>query len=254
MALQLSDALRNAILNKGSFAGAFQGGVLEMYSGSQPANANAAPTGTLLCVITVGSASRTPEVAAAGSVTLTGGSSGSVNTLTVSGIEVMGQAVPFNTSLAQTASDVADTVNKNPNIPVIASASGAVVTLTAKPGFGNVTWTVASATTTLTKTDANMSGGTTQVNGLRFNGATGGTMVKDPAQTWSGVGVADGTAGWFRLKASKTDAGALDGAAVYTRMDGTAGTSGANLNLTSTSIATGATITITSFSPTEPAA
>ena len=52
MAFRLSTGLRNAILDNG-LNGRFNSGTLEIRSGSQPANADAAPTGTLLASISL---------------------------------------------------------------------------------------------------------------------------------------------------------------------------------------------------------
>lgn len=53
MALQLSTGLRNGMLNATGFTEAFNDGVMYIYSGPQPANADAAIQGTLLLTITV---------------------------------------------------------------------------------------------------------------------------------------------------------------------------------------------------------
>jgi hypothetical protein len=52
MALRLSTALRNEVLDNGLNA-TFNGHRLDIYSGSQPTTADTAPTGTLLCTITL---------------------------------------------------------------------------------------------------------------------------------------------------------------------------------------------------------
>lgn len=69
--------------------------------------------------------------------------------------------------------------------------------------------------------------------------------VASKSGTWSGVAGATGTAGWFRIESS---AGSrwYDGA-----VTGTGG--GGEIELTSTSITSGQTVTITSFSVTQPA-
>src|SRR5262245_17278078 len=108
MALRISTALRNFLCQHGSLRQALQNGIIEIYSGSQPAGGDSAVSGTLLATITKASGSRTAEVLATGTVTLTGGASGSVNTVTVDGINLIPQgAVAFNTSLTQTAADLA---------------------------------------------------------------------------------------------------------------------------------------------------
>lgn len=86
--------------------------------------------------------------------------------------------------------------------------------------------------------------------GLEFGTASSGVIAKDSG-VWSGVATASGTAGWFRLTANATDAGALS--LVLPRIDGAIGTSGAQLNMSSTTITLGATTTIDTFSITFPA-
>ena len=51
MALKLSTGLRNFLLGEGNIRKAFEDGVLNIYSGTAPANAHDAATGTLLCKI-----------------------------------------------------------------------------------------------------------------------------------------------------------------------------------------------------------
>lgn len=88
-------------------------------------------------------------------------------------------------------------------------------------------------------------------NGLEFGTATGGYIEKASGDTWQDNGLANGTAGWFRLCGNPTD----DGTASTTlpRVDGSVGTSGADLNMTSTSIVSGSTYTIDTFKLTLPA-
>ena len=52
MSVQLSTGLRNDMLNATGFTEAFTNGVIYIYSGPQPANADAAVQGTLLGIIT----------------------------------------------------------------------------------------------------------------------------------------------------------------------------------------------------------
>lgn len=92
----------------------------------------------------------------------------------------------------------------------------------------------------------------TPTYGLNFGVSASGIVSKVAADTWSGVAVATGTAGWFRFYANPTDAGALS--TTLPRFDGSIATSGAQLNMSSTSITSGATITIDTFAITFPAA
>ena len=86
-------------------------------------------------------------------------------------------------------------------------------------------------------------------NGLNFRQVADATLRKaiDPAtgvaETWSGVAIASGTAGWFRIYANDVTEGASLSAI---RIDGSIATSGAQLNMTSTSIISGVTTTVDS--------
>ena len=53
MTVKLSTGLRNALLGQDGMSKIFTGGVIELRSGVQPVTADAAPTGTLLGVVTV---------------------------------------------------------------------------------------------------------------------------------------------------------------------------------------------------------
>ena len=87
-------------------------------------------------------------------------------------------------------------------------------------------------------------------NGLEFGDAAAGIIAKAAGETWQDAGLAAGTAGYFRLVANPTDNGALSTA--LPRIDGSVGTSGADLNMSSTSISVGSTYTIDTFQLTLP--
>lgn len=252
MALRLSKALRNALNESQSFKHAMANCVMKWYTGSQPATAEAAPTGTLLCTFSNASGALTREVLSVGSVDLTGGAAGSVDTLTVNSIEIMGSATAFDTSLAVTAQNVCDKINNNPKNQLFYAfvSSTDVINIQAKPGLGALPngWVVASTVTTITKTDSNMAGGVTAVNGLTWGDSAAGVIVKLPTETWSGLAAATGVPGYFRFEAAVSDAGALDSSEAIMRMDGAIGTSGAELNMGTLSVTSGVTQTIDSFS------
>jgi hypothetical protein len=79
--------------------------------------------------------------------------------------------------------------------------------------------------------------------------AVAGVLSKD-ANVWSGVAAATGTATYFRLVVN-TDTGVLSTTEI--RMQGTIGTSGADLNMSSVGIVEDATQTIDTFDLTMPA-
>lgn len=136
MPIQISTGAANAVLATGSLRTTFAAGFLRIYTGSAPATADAAVTGTLLCTISVNSS---------------------------------GTGVNFDTA------------------------------------------------------------------------AAAGVLAKAPAEVWSGVNAATGTAGYFRHTAAG-DTGALS--TTQSRIQGNVGVTGSDLNLTSVSLVNAATQTI----------
>ena len=266
MAFKLSTALRNAILEQSSLKHCMSNAVLKIYTGSQPSSADAAPTGTLLCTYSNASGALTREVLGVGSLTLAG-TSGSADTLTFQHLggtggttNLMRGTVASDGTVAGTATLVATNINNNPlNIWFDATTTGAsgVITFTARPGTGaslNTGVFAGTGTTIAFGTPVAVASGVTAVNGLRWANAAAGVLTKDSTQTWSGVAVATGTAGWCRFEAAVTDGGALDSTESVKRMDGSVSTSGAELNLSATSIVNTATQTVDTFSCTLPTA
>lgn len=82
-------------------------------------------------------------------------------------------------------------------------------------------------------------------NGLNFDSPAAGVLSKAAAESWSGLGLSDGTAGWFRFVGNPTDD--LGISTTLPRIDGRVSTSGAEMTLSTLSIVTGATVTIDSF-------
>lgn len=150
MTLRLSTKLRDNLAGPIGFATTFANGVIEIYTGAQPASADAAVTGTLLGTVTLNSGAFTP-----GSPT----------------------------------------------------------------------------------------------NGLTFAAPVNGTVSK--SGTWSFDGVANGTAGWFRLKGNAADAGGVS--TTLPRLDGTLAVSGGDMAITNISVTTGAPNTVDTFTWTQPA-
>ena len=152
MTLRISTGLRNGLLGTSAFKTLMANGIIDIYSGSQPADADTAESGTQLVRITL-----------------------------ASGAFVSGEAA----------------------------------------------------------------------NGLEFGTPSAGVLAKAAAETWSGVILATGTAGWFRFYANTVVTG---GSTTAVRFDGAISTSGQQLNLSSTSLTLSATLTIDAFTITMPAA
>jgi hypothetical protein len=253
MTARLSTGLVNSLMSVGSFADAFAGGVIDIYSGTQPATADTAASGTKLVTLTAASGAYTAETRASGTVTLATGAAGSVDTVTVNSIDILGASVPYNTSLTQTATDVAAQINRNPkNRTYVATSSGAVITLTANAGFGtSLNGHVVTATlTTLTASYANIASGVAAVNGLNYESSVAGVVSKIASQVWSGNAVVSGTAGWFRIRESN-DTG-VSASTTAVRYDGAIATSGAELNIASLSIVNATPFTATAATFTLP--
>lgn len=253
MSLMFSTGLRNFVGMYGSYKRALQGGVMKIYSGSAPATADSAVSGTLLCTVSLASGTVTSEVCSYGTVTLAG-SGGSVDSITVNGSEILGAVVSWTTDLTTTAAAVAGQINSYvpiSGVEYIATSSGAVVTITALPGTGTTPngYVVATTITTMTKTDANLANGVVSANGLTYGAIVSGILSK--SGTWSGAVGAAGSAGYFRLCGSVADAGASSISLV--RIQGTCGVSGADYNMSSTSLTLAATHTVDTFSLTLPA-
>lgn len=258
MTWRFSTGLRNALAQGQGFAGALNRGYIELYAGSQPVTADSVK-GTMLVRITSNSGALTKETRATGSVTLTTGSAGSIDTVTVGGLNIIpGNTVPYNTSLAQTASDLCDAINRCGIME--ATVSSLTVTLKGRPGTGLTTAAVSGTVTTLgAPTYVAMGGGVTgvtPVNALHLGAAALGVIAKPSLQVWSGVGEVAGTAGWGRFYSSDTaDTGAaLSGAPWFPRMDGSCGVGSGDFQLSTVAIAVGLPITIDTFQVTVPAA
>jgi hypothetical protein len=101
--------------------------------------------------------------------------------------------------------------------------------------------------------------GVAMANGLTVAYPAAIGVISKEATAWQGVGLATDTAGWFRFICNPgldDGTGALSGTqadALICRMDGTVGTSGSNLIVSSTAVTTGATQTISAFILTIPA-
>jgi hypothetical protein len=105
----------------------------------------------------------------------------------------------------------------------------------------------------ITKASATFTSGAVAA-GLEFGPAALGVVSKiaNPADVWSGVNIASGTASWFRFYANATDAGGEDTTYIYPRIDGSVKTSGGELNMSSVSLVAAATTTIDTFAITLP--
>ena len=81
-------------------------------------------------------------------------------------------------------------------------------------------------------------------NGLDWDAPAAGVLSKAAAETWSGVGLAAGTARWFRAMGNATDN--LGSSTTLPRLDGRCANAGAELNLVNTQVEVGVPVVISS--------
>ena len=252
MAFNISTGLENQSFNavRGAVSALYSlnGGYIGIYSGAQPVSADAAATGTLLMRITESSGdfvagsyqksnasgiclSQTPV--AAGALTINGTTGGTLE---------LGSYVTITGTGNESAKIFRVTGTGNDDEAVVEYLQGLNnTTVSTKNTFKTVTEVYCSAATA-----AAITVGYGKTNGLFLALAANGAITKQAAQEWSGLGIATGTAGWFRFYGSSTDAGGIS--TTLPRIDGRIATSGAELNLSNTSVVVGASQTITAFS------
>ncbi len=258
MTVRLSTGLANNLVGAIGLAASFAGGVIDIYTGAQPATADAAVTGTLLGRVSVASATYAAETPASGTITLAG-AAGSINTLNVGTFNIIPLGgVQFTTDLATTAQALCDAINRNGIYQATYPGTGATVTVTAPAGTGAAHNGLALAATLTTMTATyggvgTIAGGVAATAGLQWGVPSGGVVSKIGVLSFNGL--AAGTAGWFRMKASAVD---TDAAATATylpvRLDGSIAVSGGDMNLSNTTISTGAPTTIDTLTVTMPKA
>jgi hypothetical protein len=253
MALSWSTGARDLVGNFCDYKRMLQGGKMLIFGSTVPASADAAQSSTLLCTVTLAEGAHTPEVCAAGSVTLAG-NTGSVTSITVDGFEILGSTCTYVDSPSNLATLVAATINAYvpPDGPRYrATTSAAKVIITAMPGTGTTPNTnVVSTTVTgsVTKTDVAIGtevAGVASVNGLTYGAISGGILAKGSG-SWSGLNSAGGTATHFRILGSIADNGLASTTLV--RVQGTCGYGTGDFPLSSTTLVNGEPFPVVSFS------
>lgn len=249
-----STGIRNAVLSQDDLRTLVKNGKLLIYSGTQPTDADQAVSGTLLCTISAASATQTAETLAQGKIVFTTWSGDSCTAVTVSGVECMGVTIAFATygTKILAAAAMATAINKYNPLGIKAVSDGVdTVTLTAPYGVGAVTWAVSATDSgagcvTTETAFGGVTVGIAPTNGLQYELAATGAVAQ--SGTWSGTVTTAGTAGWFRIVGSVTDAGGSS--TTLPRIDGTITSTGGggDITLTSTALALSAPITLTGVS------
>jgi hypothetical protein len=245
MSFKLSTGLRNYMLATGSLRKAFENGVLKIYSGSAPTSADDAENGVLLCTISK----------ASGAVSANAKGTQKITLVTVTGADTLttvtlgGAAYTYNPGGAMSVINIAINLARviNETCPFcIAVASGSDGTIYVMSRIDGDTFTSA-ATANCTVSDKVAA---TDTNCLTLSDSPSGGVLGKNADVWSGVNVATGTAGYFRMVTS-SDGGASS--STDKRLQGSISTSGSEMTLSNLNLTLGATLTIDSFNITLPA-
>ena len=231
-----------------------QNGRIQIYSGTQPVSADTASNGTLLATITTSSGVFTAATLPQWQFTISG-TSGSIDSVKVGGLEILGSTINFTTDLTTIAAAVASAINNFYSlVDYTATSSSATVTIVGPQNSGTALnpLTLTVTATTLVATPANSGSPTTSgvatVNGLLFTFPANASGYVSKSGTWTGTGVATGTAAWFRYLCDGADAG-NSATTTYRRFDGSitiAGGSG-DATLTNTAVTSGQSVTVSSF-------
>lgn len=253
MAIKVSTGMANRIADRAAYRSVVTNGRVQIYSGIQPTNADTASSGTLLCTVTNASGAFTAETLPVWTLTLSG-ASGSLDSVKIGGIELLPAAVSFTTDLSTTAALVAAAITGAFTlVDYTATSNAAVVYITGPVGSGanlNSATCVATATTlgaTVSSAGAPTTSGVNAVNGVTFTyPATGGLFGR--SGTWSGLGVASGTAGWFRFLCDGADTG-TSASTTFARIDGSITVTGGagDATIDNTGVTAGQVVSVTSF-------
>lgn len=270
MSKRLSSGAVDFISSEGSIAQALQNGRLYFFSGTQPSSADTASGSTApLVEFTEASATYTAETRATFTIFLGTTGTGNLTALTVGGVNILPAdsagapvAIALTGSAAATGVLICDAINSYRDMAsdfkATVNGSG-LVTVTAPKNSGVQFNGVTVAYSKSGTADLQINGGTSVLvggggatagvaaaNGLKFTfpNASAGVLVKGSA-AWTGVAAVSGTVGWFRFCGDGTSHNTTSTTAI--RFDGIVGTSSADLIVSSTSITSGATQTINTF-------
>lgn len=268
MAANRSTAFCEAIASRMPYAVAMANGRLKYYTGSRPASADLAPTGSLLGTFTLGGGTFTAEVRATAVVVLSAFSAtASIDSCVVGGSIPLCGAVSSAVSLADLTNKFALAINNYTSIPKFTAVSNGVdtVTISAPVGLGaganglTLVITDTNVTTAINAGNADTFGttgataGVTSVNGCNFQSPDADGVLTKETTAWQMTAIASGTVGYARWEFDPSDNQSDDSTNnTYRRMDLTVGTSGADLNVGTTTIVAGQVYTVDSGTFTAP--
>ena len=242
MATRLSTGTRNGMLSKHSYP-------TKMVTGTTFAFEDGTGTGSTDRITDSGNGFVTAGYVAGDYVSVAGSTSNNISGVKVSAVAAGYLEIPAASLTTEVAGDQVivaagsnggsfDEIFRNCVIEVYSGAQPATADL-AESGTKLLRITVASGAFT--------PGSPT--NGLNLGDAAAGITSKETGEVWSGVGLAAGTAGWFRCYSNAYVTGASETAE---RFDGLCGVGANELRLSSLSIAVGATTTVDTGTVTQP--
>ncbi len=264
MAQKYSTALVNLLTGGRNLRSVFDNCLLRFLSGAAPADADAAETGTLLCIVSLASAwvyatgqldkptvdnwyFTVPNGPTAGNSVAVAISLDGVNgtyTYTATGTD------GGTAGTAAYMDRIADVINQAQRpVRAIGFSGGQSAGVMVSPVIRGLNMTLVDGGGNYTVLPYNPIT-FSRPNTLQFGPPTLGVISK-LTEAWTGVNITNGVAGYFRL-VLPNDTFAGDTAFTMPRVQGSVGTSGADLNLDSVQFVTSAVTTITAFSIQEP--
>ena len=260
MAIKISTAAINMLSHGISLRRLLDDCVMDIYSGTPPTYADDAATGlggVKLCRVTVGSNAVATTMRSLGaSYTCLAANRTNANTVklnvTVDGVGPTTWTYTFVTAID--SSDLIAAANMaryfEENVPQIQCAAYVALAFVAKCRIDGLAITLADGggTTALTTTQI-QAASRASIYTLQWGPPTAGVISKT-ADVWSGVNLVTGVAGFFRF-VWPNDTGALV-TVTEPRIQGSIATSGADYNVSNTTLTLAATHTVESFSLTLP--
>ncbi len=224
----------------------FNDGVLNIYSGAQPATADAAINGVLLCALTLSGTTHVPGTKSTRQVDYATIGSSTENQTFI--ITVDGTAYTYiagaGSSTVIVAKGLAALVDES--LVVSAVADGSNVVLRAR--FGGVAYTAVSSGTGTIGAITNLIANA-RAAGIQFGTATAGVLAQE-SSAWQGTAGNDGTAAWFRICANPVDNTLVT--TTLKRIDGSISTTSGDMILRTLNILTSDPISISGSTITFP--
>jgi len=249
MAEKFSTGLVDYLLKEACLKKAFEDCIIKMFSGTAPGTADEAEGGaTLLCKLTKGSVAVDPtevSIAKQSMIEITVASVGNTVIVAINGVDYTYTVLAADDDLRKVARKVALMLDGIPELHAIALASGSADgKIAVQSRIAGLSYTIAKGggggggTATWTLTDDLIAN--SRCDALQWGNVSAGKISKEAGNAWSGVNLANGVASWFRVILPGDD-GLLS--TTQLRIQGAIATSGAEINMNSTTFTKDATTT-----------